>query len=50
MERKSYEAITAPKKNAGGSISICKYCRCAKDIYFSLQMATNIVSLNKLFG
>jgi len=48
--RKKNERITAPKKNAGGSISICKYYRCAKDNYFSLQMATNIVSLSKHFG
>ena len=42
---KNNDRITAPKKNAGGSISICKYCPFGKEIYFALQMSKKQLAL-----
>lgn len=39
------QRITAVTSNAGRSISICNSGRFAKDVYFALQMPTNILSL-----
>ena len=37
--------LTAPKKNAGGSISICKSSPFGKEIYFALQMSKKQLAL-----